>query len=709
MKLQKISILVIVSLLIIFLLVISVFFSSLLLASYRDLEERYMEKDLSQAVSVLNDELNTLSSYASDWGPWDDTVDFVRGNDPDYFNSNLQPSTFDNLKLNLMVFTNARGEVIYAGSYNLLSNLMVPVPAFFSKNLDPTDPLMNMSDSHYVTKGVMMLPEGPLLVVSQPIVDSGYSIPAQGVVIMGRYLNKEEISKLAASTMPSLTFIPTGDPSFSPELVSRIRDKDGQAPWLVMVQNPDLIAGYALIPDIYGNDALILRVDRTRDIYHQGLHTTVQVLLIILVGGLFLGLGVIILQDRVIIRRISSLVFQVKTIGKSAETMEYVEMNGDDELSGLAEEINRMLKTIEQTQQKVQESEAQFRDLVENLPDYIIVYGKNGEILYVNPAAVRALGYDADTMMGTSVISYVATEFREIVRSKITERHESDGIPTYEIDILGREGLRRSVIVKGTKIRFHDVPATFLLLIDITPRKELEKEREYQAKELERYSHSLHEANAKLRLLTGLTRHDIQNKLIVMQSFHLLAIEESDISLSHEYISHAHQAGCQMEAIIGFTREYESFGVVSSGWKRIYQIIESAMIEVPLNEVTVENQIPHNLEIYADPIIRKVFTTLMENSVRHGEGITHIRFSCFVLGNLLSIICEDDGVGVPSSEKEYIFNHGYGKHTGIGLFLTREILSITGLSIRECGEPGEGARFEITVPEGGFRWDTKES
>jgi len=93
----------------------------------------------------------------------------------------------------------------------------------------------------------------------------------------------------------------------------------------------------------------------------------------------------------------------------------------------------------------------------------------------------------------------------------------------------------------------------------------------------------------------------------------------------------------------------------------------------------------------------------MENAIRHGENITTISTSYSVSESNLTITCFDDGIGIPVSEKEYIFNHGYGKHTGIGLFLAREILSITGLSIREVGVPGKGARFEIIVPAGKFR------
>ena len=158
-----------------------------------------------------------------------------------------------------------------------------------------------------------------------------------------------------------------------------------------------------------------------------------------------------------------------------------------------------------------------------------------------------------------------------------------------------------------------------------------------------------------------------------------------------------------MEATIGFTKEFESFGTISSGWQLIYQIIDSAVSEINPGSITIENRIPKNIEIYGEPILRKVFTTLIENAIRHGEKITCIHFFIQEYDDSYIITCEDNGIGIPSNEKELIFDHKYGKHTGIGLFLAKEILSITGLSIRESGLEGKGAKFEIIIPAGKFR------
>jgi signal transduction histidine kinase len=158
--------------------------------------------------------------------------------------------------------------------------------------------------------------------------------------------------------------------------------------------------------------------------------------------------------------------------------------------------------------------------------------------------------------------------------------------------------------------------------------------------------------------------------------------------------------------MIGFTRVYEDFGMVSSGWQPVHQTIADALSEIDTDDVTIEIDIPENLEIYADPIIKKVFVTLIENAIRHGERVTNIEFYSEAKKENLVISCSDDGTGIPDEEKEAIFTHGYGKHTGVGLFISREILAITGLSILETGTYGSGARFEILVPAGKFRLHT---
>jgi signal transduction histidine kinase len=108
--------------------------------------------------------------------------------------------------------------------------------------------------------------------------------------------------------------------------------------------------------------------------------------------------------------------------------------------------------------------------------------------------------------------------------------------------------------------------------------------------------------------------------------------------------------------------------------------------------------------LFADPMLEKVFSNLLDNSIRHGQRVTEIRVSSQKSGEDLVVVWEDNGTGVAADEKERIFERGYGKNTGLGLFLVREILFLTGITIAETGEPGKGARFEMTVTKGSYRF-----
>jgi signal transduction histidine kinase len=132
-------------------------------------------------------------------------------------------------------------------------------------------------------------------------------------------------------------------------------------------------------------------------------------------------------------------------------------------------------------------------------------------------------------------------------------------------------------------------------------------------------------------------------------------------------------------------------------------LINACADEVPLGQVKVVNEVPPSVELLADPLIVKVFQNLMTNTIRHGGKAMTIRFYLEEVGNVRSIICVDDGVGVPDELREKLFTKGFGKDHGLGLFLSREILSITGITISERGQPGMGARFIISPPPEGLR------
>ena len=232
----------------------------------------------------------------------------------------------------------------------------------------------------------------------------------------------------------------------------------------------------------------------------------------------------------------------------------------------------------------------------------------------------------------------------------------------------------------------------------------LEKEMEYHEKELMKfYNQSLDTANKKLKLLSGITRHDIISQLTALQLYHEMLENMLPDSKYQEYFKKMGVATDRISSIMQFTQEYEVMGINTPVWADIYAIVNAAKNDEVAGHLQLINDMPAGTEVYSDALITNVFYNLIDNAVRYGGKITTLRFTMQESGENLVLLCEDDGEGVVAAEKEKIFDQGFGKNTGLGLALSREILDITGISIRETGEPGKGARFEMTVPKGMWR------
>jgi signal transduction histidine kinase len=210
-------------------------------------------------------------------------------------------------------------------------------------------------------------------------------------------------------------------------------------------------------------------------------------------------------------------------------------------------------------------------------------------------------------------------------------------------------------------------------------------------------------ANQKLNILASVTRHDILNKLMALLTFLELSREDAQKDpVILEYIEKELDIAEAIQRQIEFTRFYQDIGVKAPEWEDVAAVIRRAADSLKVSGITLDLAI-QGLMIYADPLIEKVFYNLMENSIRHGEHVTTISFSFHESVDGAMIMYTDDGVGVAAEDKERIFQRGFGKHTGLGMFLSREILGITGITIKETGEAEKGVRFEITVPKEDYR------
>ncbi|MBP1929264.1 PAS domain S-box-containing protein [Methanolinea mesophila] len=211
-------------------------------------------------------------------------------------------------------------------------------------------------------------------------------------------------------------------------------------------------------------------------------------------------------------------------------------------------------------------------------------------------------------------------------------------------------------------------------------------------------------ADRKFTLLDTITRHDTNNKLAVVSGYIELMKESSDDPAIHSYLRRQERAVEAIQHILTFTKAYRDLGMKEPSWQDVAGAVRNSAGLLELQSVTIYMDLA-GLFVRADPLFEKVFYNLIENALQYGKKITKIEISAIATDEGLIIIIEDDGTGIPNDQKERIFEPGVGENTGYGLFLVREILSMTEFSIRENGHPGEGARFEIVIPHGSYRFE----
>jgi PAS domain S-box-containing protein len=365
--------------------------------------------------------------------------------------------------------------------------------------------------------------------------------------------------------------------------------------------------------------------------------------------------------------------------GQTAEELIHELQVHQIELETQAEELRRAHLALEESRDK-------YLDLYEFAPV--------GYLTLTDKALVKGANLTIATLLDIDRSKLVRTRFSKFIVEKDTNEWHR-----YFVSVLSQGGKQTSTLTlmradgstfpaRLESIRIADdsagTPTVRMAISDINDIKKVED--------------ALRVSSKKLNILSGITRHDISNQLMVLVgNLDLMERQQSDI-VSDDHFLQAKAATERISTMIKFTKEYEDVGVNAPVWQNVWTLVGSSAKIVPPGPIKVVNDVPASIEVYADPLIGKVFHNLIDNAARHGGKITTIHFFIDEHDGSYAIICEDDGVGISAEIKDKLFSHDSKKDHGFGLFLSREILAITGITIMEEGEQGLGARFIMTGP-----------
>jgi signal transduction histidine kinase len=212
----------------------------------------------------------------------------------------------------------------------------------------------------------------------------------------------------------------------------------------------------------------------------------------------------------------------------------------------------------------------------------------------------------------------------------------------------------------------------------------------------------------KLQIIGNVTRHDVLNQLTAIVMYNELLVMMTEDPKYRNFLEKEKLALNKIRRQFQFAKDYQNIAVYPPRWQNIRNLVHrvSEEFDVKRVRITVDTGVA---SVLADPLFDRVFHHLFDTTLRHGETVTEITISLHQTGLSGLLLVENNGTSIPATDKEKIFERDYDKGSGWGLFLAREILAITGMTITETGEQEKGVRFEIILPPGSFRLDGGES
>ncbi len=433
----------------------------------------------------------------------------------------------------------------------------------------------------------------------------------------------------------------------------------------------------------YGSDVSRI-VELTYDdaMLERAFFEHMKFILLVFLLALAVGLCGAFLLSRNLTKPISGIVKDVNRIsdgnlGWKISSTDVAEFQ-DLELS-----INTMVSSLKTAFREVQDEKMFQMEMIDQLPVAVFMKSiQDGKYVFWNKASEEIFDLKASDVIGRSARDLFSEEKSSIIIQE------------------DQEACLKRVLVFNKKI-VHKIRGQRIIHIILVPIFDSTKNVRYILGIAEDLTEET--MNMKIDLLFSITRRDILDQLSVIMNY----LERAQLKTSREAIQTFFDKTLEsVESIrnqMAFVSSLQAIGITTPTWQSVIKSFWSAVTLLPSSNVDIRVEMD-NIELYADPLLPRIFFNLLANSLQHGNHrMTKIRLSARMSEESLSLIYEDNGTGIPELEKGKIFEFGYGKRTGFGLFLARELLGFTGMTITETGEPGKGARFEIVVPKGKFR------
>jgi PAS domain S-box-containing protein len=668
-----------------------------------------------------------------DWAAWDDAYQFVRKPTAAFVSRNIDDSTLRQCRANYLVYVARSGRVALAKGYDFDRLRPLAVPRELLRQLIPGKPLVAHSTDSSALKGVLRLPTEVLLVASRPVVPSLGRGPVAGTLLFARILSPKRVRELQGASGAELQVVDPSSTHLPPAAKAAVAVVTRQTsahvrpaalgnyqslaastvPRLTEAPTGDYTSTLACLRDIYGGPGLLLRVHSPRLVYRLARRSVSYMLAALVLLGLAFGVVDLLLLEKGVLSRLTSLTRGVARIDGSRDLGERLPAMGRDELGTLGTAINGMLDRLHASQDQLRASEELYRRLVDEASDVVFTYNTQGWITSWNRAGEELTGYRQEEVLKMRMYDLVPEERKAWAMSQVALALSRPDQPYRgEVEVAARGGRRALVEINNRVLMENGEPRGGLAIArDVTERRKLESALS-QAQKMD-----------AIGRMAGGVAHDFNNMLAAILGYAELLLSRTDLpdtvrSFVGEISKAADRSAALTRQLLAVSRKQELRprvldlnSIVTSMGMMLKRLLNENLTLVceladPLPKVRVDpsqvEQILLNLAVNArDAMPQGGILTLRTAEVRLSEKEAE-RLAASP-GHYVVLSAEDGGCGMDPETRDRIFEPFFttkeaGRGTGLGLSTVYGIVQQSGGCIAVESELGRGTTFSVYLP-----------
>ncbi|HEY9631598.1 MAG TPA: CHASE4 domain-containing protein [Coleofasciculaceae cyanobacterium] len=671
------------------LLALSLVLSNIWSMGFERLEIQQTRRDVERIVDALADNLVELESLVGDWSPWDETYNFIVDRNAAYIVGNLDSDSISNLKLDLIIYINQAGQIVFAQSLDLQQKRLTPLPTNLQQYFVSHPQITHHSNLNSSVTGILMLPETPMMIASQPIRQSDRSGPIRGTLIFGRYLDAIELQKLAALTHLSIVAYPL-QKSLPPDFQAAQAALTSSDSIQVRPLNLDRIAGYTQIFDIDHRPALLLRVDSAREIYREGQRTWHYLLQALIAVGLLFSIVALLMLENLVLSRLARLSRGVSQIRDTGNLSLRLQEGGKDELSRPILLLNQLLSTLEQSQQALNQAKIELEQRVEQ---------RTFDLSRINEELLSEMAERRQIELQLrSSEAHLRTYSQQLEQAlQQLKKTQAQLIHSEKMSSIGQlvAGVAHEInnplgFIAGNLTYANEYAQALLSLLQryqhYYPNPISEIETEFTAIDLEFLLADFPNLFASMQL--GVDR--IQNIVLALRNFS----RTNEISL---------KAASLHEGIDSTLLILQSRLKVSASFEGITIVKDYGEIPLVKCDAGQVNQVFMNIISNAIDALEEYQPQRLQLQSEEVSAMIHIKTEA-VAPRRVAIRIRDNGPGISEATQQRLFDPFFttkpiGKGTGLGLSISYQIITEKHGGTLQCiSTPGVGTEFVIELP-----------